>query len=129
MRIKFFQSFGSLAKIEGVMSADGNSLNLEMAMTRSVSEPVSGILKRSVAFVELEDVLLIRRFWGGRDLQLVARTLEAFANIPGASGFKYRVRPTNPKKEVRAFVTDARLAIAQAAMDKFSEQIEHDLGE
>ena len=110
------------------MSVVGDRLALEMAMTRGASEKMSGILKRSVGFGDLEDMVLVRRFWGGLDIELVARNLEAFAKIPSASGFKYRVRPMASKKDVRAFAAEVRLEIAQAAMDKFTEQIEGDLG-
>ena len=123
MRIKFYQLFGEIARIDGVMSIKDDSLKLEMAMTKSASKPVDGILKRSVAFADLEEIQIIRRFWRGMELHLVARTLEAFDRVPGASGFNYKVKPTASKKEVRAFVVEARLAIAEAAMDRFTEQL------
>ena len=98
MRIKFYQLFGEIARIDGVMSVKGDSLNLEMAMTKSASQPVDGILKRSVAFADLEEIQIVGRFWRKRHLHLVARTLEAFDRVPGASGFNYKKLGVEPKK-------------------------------
>ena len=68
------------------MSVAAASLDLEMAMTLGGSADTSRILKRSVAFVDLEDIQVVRRFWGKLDIELVARNLNAFERVPGASG-------------------------------------------
>ena len=113
MRIKFVQTepFGELAKIEGVLELAAANLKLELAMTKSVEGPVRGVLKRSVAIVDLEEVNLKWRLFKRPQIELLARNLEAFENIPGSSGFRYAVTPLVPKREARSFTVDLRLAI------------------
>ena len=123
VRLRFIQRIGRLAKIEGIAEAADGAINLELAMTESIKGPVKGVLKRSIPYSELEDVQYSRRFLQPPDLRFTAATLEAFQSIPGASGFEYAVIPVGKKSECRSFVTDVQLAIAEAAMERFTKQI------
>ncbi len=125
-RIRFTQTapFGKLAKIEGAVHCAENALEFELALTESISGPVGGVLKRAVAYRDLEEVRFRRRFFRKSLLVFHARTLTAFESIPGAKGYRYAVNPTSGGREARAFATEAGLAIAHAAMDEFVREIE-----
>ena len=116
--------FGNLATIEGRVECRGSSLHFELAMTESVDGPVGGVLKRSVALSDLEDIVVRRRWFLKRTVRFTARTLEAFARIPGSQGFEYEVAPVSPQRDVDSFLSEARLSIAQAAMDRFTDELD-----
>lgn len=128
-RIRFSQSFGAFAKIEGSAICGEHAIELELAMTECVSGPVKGVLKRSLAFRDLEDVEVKRGLTLRRRLIFSANALATFESIPGAKGYEYVVSPVASGQEVKSFLTDVRLAIAQATMEHFTEQIEETIGQ
>ena len=128
-RIRFVQSFGAFAKIEGSAKCGDQGVDLELAMTECVSGPVKGVLKRFLAYRDLDDVQVKRGLNFRRRLIFLANGLEAFESVPGAKGYEYVVSPVASGRELKTFVTDVRLAIAQATMEKFTEQIEGAIGQ
>jgi hypothetical protein len=128
-RIRFTQSFGVFAKIEGSACCGDEGVELELAMTECVSGPVKGVLKKSLAFRDLEDVQAKRGLTLRRRLIFLANSLEIFESVPGAKGYEYVVRPVASGRELKSFLTDVRLAIAQATMEHFTEQIEQTIGQ
>lgn len=128
-RIRFTQSFGAFAKIEGSATCGEHAVELELAMTECVSGPVKGVLKRSLAFRDLDDVEVKRGLTFFRRLIFSASSLDTFESIPGAKGYEYVVSPLASGREVKTFLTDVRLAIAQATMEHFTEQIEEAIGQ
>ena len=123
-RVRFTQIVGGLAKIEGVVESRDSSLHLELAMTESIKGPVKGVLKRSIPYSSLKDVDYSRKLLRSPVLRFTAEGLDTFESIPGAVGFEYAVNPSASKADCRSFVTDVRLAIAEATMERFSRQIE-----
>ena len=105
------------------MSGD-TGISFELAMTESIEGPVKGVLKRSAQYVDLEDVEYIRRFLKGPILKFTAASLSTFESVPGSTGFEYIVNPIGNKEQIRSFVTDVRLSIAEATTERFTEQIE-----
>ena len=126
-RIRFTQSVGGLAKIEGTAEAGEIGIELEMAMTESIKGPVKGILKRSIPYRELNDVQYSRWFLRPAVLKFTTDNLQTLQSVPGATGFEYAVNPVCSKEEIRSFVSEIQLAIAEATMERFTRQIE-DLG-
>lgn len=123
-KIRFTQIIGGLAKIEGSARTHADAIHLELAMTESIKGPVKGVLKRSLPYSDLEDVEYIRRFLKAPILKFTAASLGTLDSVPGATGFEYAVTPHGSKAQIRAFVADARLAIAEATTDRFTRQIE-----
>ena len=127
-RIRFTQSFGAFAKIEGSATCGEHAVELELAMTECVSGPVKGVLKKSLAFRDLEDVEAKRGLTFRRRLIFLANSLEILS-IPGAKGYHYVISPLASGRELKSFLTDVRLAIAQATTERFTEQIEKAIGQ
>ena len=123
-RLRFVQSFGSFAKIEGSVMCGADALEFELAMTECVSGPVKGILKRSIPYVDFDDVIFRRRFLIRPQLTFTTRNLISFESLPGAKGYEYAITPKAERKTIQSFVVDVRLAIAQAASERFEKQIE-----
>lgn len=98
-------------------------------MTECVSGPVKGVLKKSLAFRDLEDVRAKRSLIFFQRLIFSASSLETFESIPGAKGYEYVVSPTASARDLKTFLGDVRLAIAQAKMEHFTEQIEEVIGQ
>ena len=122
--IKFSQIIGGLAKVEGSAGAAEDGIEFELAMTESIKGPVKGVLKRSVPYASLEEVEYSRRLFRDPVLKFIARSMSAFESIPGAAGFDYAVTPAGKKAEINSFVTEVRLAIAEATTERFTRQIE-----
>jgi len=80
-------------------------------------------LKRTVSYADLEDVQLSKHPFREPSLAFSARRLEIFTSIPGARGFLYVVDFTGSSHGAWMFVTEALLAIAAAATNRFSDQI------
>ena len=98
-------------------------------MTECATGPVKGVLKRSIAYQGLDDVRLKRLFIPPKRMIFLANSLETFESLPGAKGYEYVVNPLTSRAELKIFVTDVRLAIAQATMEHFTQQIEETLGD
>lgn len=126
-RIRFFQPVGGLAKIEGSAELGEEGVHLEMAMTQSVEGPVKGVLKRNLPYSGLHDVVYSRRLFRTPVLKFTAERLQTFEAVPGATGFEYSVHPLCTKAECRSFVLEVRLAIAEATMERFTNEIERSL--
>ena len=131
-RIRFTQSFGAFAKIDGSATCGEHAVELELAMTECASGPVKGVLKKSLAFRDLddlEDVEAKRGLTFRRRLIFLANSLETSESIPGAKGYQYVISPLASGRELKSFLTDVRLAIAQATKELFTEQIEKAIGQ
>lgn len=122
--LRFTQIIGGLAKIEGSAATGNDGVDLELAMTESIKGPIKGVLRRSIAYSSLEDVECIGRFLKAPTLKFTGASLSTFESVPGATGFEYSVIPIGSKAKVRSFVTDVRLAIAEATTERFARQVE-----
>lgn len=127
-KIRFTQSFGQYAKIEGSAACGDTAVEFELAMTECLTGPVKGVLRKAIAFRDLEDVKFKRRYFIRPTLIFSAASLTTFESLPGAKGYEYTVTPIASRQAVRSFLTDVRLAIAQATMEGFARQIEDSIG-
>jgi hypothetical protein len=126
-RLKFIQPIGKFAKIEGLLTSDGENLYFELAMTETVGEPVKGIIKRALPMMRIEEITIKRRLFKKSLVTITSKTLEAFKKIPGTKGFDYTINSTHTHKETQSFVNAIRFEMAQAETEYLTKLIDDEL--
>lgn len=61
-------------------------------------------------------------------IRMTSRVLRAFEPFPAATGYILEVRSSTSGEDLRRFVVDANLAIAEATVEGLQSQIEDALG-
>lgn len=123
-RIKFRQEIGSLAVIQGTIERRGELLEFEMAMTESITDPVSGVIKRSIKLSDLESIELKRRYFRKSKMTFSAASLSTFEKIPNSKGFNYTIFVDTSHQQAESFLRDVLFEMTQIEMESLGRRFE-----
>ena len=112
-KLKIEYPIGKFAMIEGTLQISEEAIIFKLAMTESVSGPAKGVLKRSIDFSQIEQVVSKRRLFGRSSIQFFAEDIDTFESIPGAEGFRLTVYPKAKRQETESFVKNLLFSLVE----------------
>ena len=125
-RLKFANSVGRLGLIEGSLQLSGDHINLELAMTESITGFVSHALNYAIPLADIESVVYKSRLFLKPRITLTSYRISTFQRIPHAQGFDYVFYINSSNKAAQSFARAVKyrmMELETQQLDKRYDQL------